>query len=229
MGATSSRALDTEAARPAQAEVIAAPEIIAAPISNASAPMASRAPLGAGLGGITAHRNNEAAKARTAAAGGEGLEDLEAEFEGPALPTGPAKAAPDQMRGRLKAKYPFWKKISRSKLVLSWILAGFLISEGKCSLEPEQRKEYLSTLVDTVAGSLFVPQAKRDNARALLQATVALFKTGARVRDLTVIGGTIQSMGYSFGKLAVLMTRGAWIADQQFVRTLPPPYDRGGG
>lgn len=96
--------------------------------------------------------------------------------------------------------------------------AGFLVSDSKCSLEPEQRKAYLGAEVDTVRGALFVPEGKRLAIQASIAGAAATFQRNGRfrVRDLASIAGSLQSMSHSFGKISVLMTRRmcGWIALQ---------------
>lgn len=106
---------------------------------------------------------------------------------------------------------------------------GFLVSTDKCSLEPEHRKEFLGATVDTEAGRMWVPEGKRVAARARVASALAAYQAHetVRVRDIASIAGQLLSMSYSFGKIAVLMTRrlGAWVASH--TANLPPSaFDR---
>ena len=80
-----------------------------------------------------------------------------------------------------------------------------MASVDKCSLAPEQRKEYLGGLVDSVAGTVFVPEKKRLALRSAIDA--ALGAGRCQLRAIASIIGTIVSMSFSFGSIAVLMTR----------------------
>lgn len=83
--------------------------------------------------------------------------------------------------------------------------AGFIISISKCALEPSQCVQYLGAVVNTVQGTLTVPEAKRHALLSMVDS--ALDGTRCEVRKVASIVGTLVSMSHSFGQLAILMTR----------------------
>ncbi|GLC45842.1 hypothetical protein PLESTM_001788800 [Pleodorina starrii] len=106
----------------------------------------------------------------------------------------------------------------RTRVLTDFESAGFLVSESKCSLEPEQRKTYLGAEIDTVRGSMFVPASKRVAVQALAR-EVLQAHDGARefrIRGVASLAGSLLSMSHSFGKISILMTRllSAWVADE---------------
>jgi hypothetical protein len=84
--------------------------------------------------------------------------------------------------------------------------AGFIVNQEKSAAAPMQQFKYLGAVVDTVAGTITVPEEKRA---ALMEAIDALIRSKHRchVRAVASLAGTILSMSYSFGDLSVLMTR----------------------
>lgn len=87
--------------------------------------------------------------------------------------------------------------------------AGFVANYDKCRLDPAQQQQYLGMLVDTVAGTLWVPQAKRDRLVAHIRTLLQRRRGAATARELQVVAGQIQAMSPSFGHILTrLFTRG---------------------
>ncbi|GLC53133.1 hypothetical protein PLESTB_000711700 [Pleodorina starrii] len=94
----------------------------------------------------------------------------------------------------------------RERVLGDFERAGFVVNMGKCNLGPSQCVKYLGTMVNTVDGTLTVPQAKRE--RLLTEVAAVLQCHGnCQIRAVSSLTGQIMSMSFSFGELSVLMTR----------------------
>ncbi|GIL68348.1 hypothetical protein Vafri_21552 [Volvox africanus] len=84
--------------------------------------------------------------------------------------------------------------------------AGFIVNVDKSTIIPAQQFKYLGAIVDTVTGTITVPDEKRAAVMKNINTLLANTRR-CQVHAITSLVGTILSMSYSFGDIFVLMTR----------------------
>lgn len=92
---------------------------------------------------------------------------------------------------------------------------GCVINHPKSFPTPRQSQAFIGATVDSVQGTLFVPPEKK--LRVLSTITYALqAHPGPTVHSVQSIVGQIISLSFSFGRIAIMMTRDmtGWVTDQ---------------
>jgi hypothetical protein len=103
------------------------------------------------------------------------------------------------------AAYPFKSAVAQRLMVMHDLeQSGCVVNHPKSFPIPRQRLDFIGATVDSVAGTLLVPQQKRE--RVLLAISNAR-KSQPSVHTIESIVGQLVSLHYSFSRISIMMTR----------------------